>query len=144
IGLFKNDVLIDIVGTLGDGAVFAENTTLVRKPEITGPNTTFNSNEWNSFASNTCDDLGSHTQTLSVDEYAVNEVKLYPNPVTGNTLNVSLNKTFNYTVFNILGKQVLKGKSSNQKINVQSLTRGMYIIKLNVEGQEITKKLIRD
>ena len=49
IGLFKNDVLIDIIGIEADGNDFAENVTLVRKPEIEFPTTTFNINEWLSF-----------------------------------------------------------------------------------------------
>ena len=49
LGLFKNDVLIDILGTLGDATVYAENTTLVRNATITNGSTVYNANEWTSY-----------------------------------------------------------------------------------------------
>ncbi|REE83238.1 putative secreted protein (Por secretion system target) [Lutibacter oceani] len=62
VGLFKNDVLIDIVGTFNNGSAnFAADTTLRRIATITNPSTTYNTNEWISFSTDTFDDLGSHT-----------------------------------------------------------------------------------
>jgi endonuclease I/chitodextrinase len=62
VGLFKNDVLIDIVGTFDGGSSnFAANTTLRRKSSVTSPNTTYTVAEWDSFASDTFDGLDSHT-----------------------------------------------------------------------------------
>ena len=143
IGLFKNDVLIDIIGTLGDDSTFAQNTTLVRKSTVSGPSTTFDLNEWDSYAQDTCDDLGSHTQTLGTTEFTSNTIKIYPNPVSGNTLNIDTNKTFDYSIYNILGKQVLKGISKTGTIMVQNLPQGIYILKLDIEGQSVTKKLVK-
>ncbi len=62
VGLFKNDVLIDIIGTFDGGtANFAQNTTLVRQPTVSSPSTTYLVAEWNSFPSDTFTDLGIHT-----------------------------------------------------------------------------------
>lgn len=61
IGLFKNGTLIDILGTFNSAANYALNVTLVRKPEISSPVDLYNTGEWDSFASNTFTDLGSHT-----------------------------------------------------------------------------------
>lgn len=62
IGLFKNDVLIDIVGTFDGGSSnFALNTTLRRKSTITSPNTTYTVSEWDSFLTDNFSDIGSHT-----------------------------------------------------------------------------------
>lgn len=62
VGLFKNNVLIDIIGTFNGGtANFATNVTLVRKATITSPNTTYTVAEWDSFASDTFSNLGSHS-----------------------------------------------------------------------------------
>ena len=41
IGLFKNDVLIDILGDFNSSSDYAQNTTLVRKPEVDRPTITF-------------------------------------------------------------------------------------------------------
>lgn len=80
---------------------------------------------------------------LSTDTFNLNQIKLYPNPVSGNQVNVTTNKTLEFTIYNVLGKTVLKGKT-NGYINIQSLNRGLYIVKLEDEGQSITKKLIKD
>ncbi len=62
VGLFKNDVLIDIIGTFNGGSAnFAQDVTLRRKSNILSPNTTYTTSEWDSYASNTFDNVGSHT-----------------------------------------------------------------------------------
>ncbi len=54
------DVRVDIIGAIGDSSNFAQNVTL-RKKVNTGPNTTYTVADYDSFPSNTCDNIGSHT-----------------------------------------------------------------------------------
>jgi endonuclease I/chitodextrinase len=62
VGLFKNGVLIDIIGTFNGGSAnFGKNVTLRRKATVVSPSTTYSTSEWDSFPSNTTSDLGSHT-----------------------------------------------------------------------------------
>jgi endonuclease I len=62
VGLFKNGVLIDVVGTYNGGSSnFAKDKTLRRKETITAPNTTYTTTEWSTFAQNTFSGLGTHT-----------------------------------------------------------------------------------
>jgi chitodextrinase len=61
VGLFKNDVLIDIIGVFGSSATFGQNVTLRKKSSVTNPNTTYTTSEWDSFASDTFSGLGTHT-----------------------------------------------------------------------------------
>ncbi|SNS01718.1 endonuclease [Dokdonia pacifica] len=62
VGLFKNGVLIDIIGTFNGGSSnFAKDVILRRKPTVLSPSTTYTTSEWDSFPSNTTSDLGSHT-----------------------------------------------------------------------------------
>lgn len=146
IGLFKNDVLIDILGTLGDGTNYAQNTTLVRKPTVSMPNTTFTISEWDSFASNTCDNLGMHTQALSTASFDVNEFAIYPNPTNGNTVYINTKNNTTITaleVYDITGKQILTQLNSSNKINVQGLQRGVYILQLKIGNQTVVKKLVK-
>lgn len=46
IGLFKNDQLIDIMGTLGNSTDFAKDVVMRRKSTISKPNTTYDESEW--------------------------------------------------------------------------------------------------
>ncbi len=62
IGLFKNDILIDIIGDFNGGSVsFAADQTLRRKSNIGSPNTSYTVSEWDVLSKDTFTDLGSHT-----------------------------------------------------------------------------------
>ncbi len=69
-------------------------------------------------------------------------VKLYPNP-SSDYINVSgLQESKDYAICNLLGATVLEGEvSQNQNIDVKSLQKGLYIIKLeNNEAIKFMKK----
>jgi len=146
IGLFKNDVLLDIIGVFQSSATYAENTTLVRKPTVDRPTTIFDMNEWNSFASDNCDDLGEHTQTLSTNDFAINVFKIYPNPVK-NELNIEFNTGMQtqVEVYNVLGKRVIsKTIYTSETIQTERLSDGIYILRLTQGNKTISKKLIKN
>ena len=146
IGLFKNDVLIDIIGTLGDGTTFASNTTLVRKANISIPNTTYTASEWDTSASNTCTNLGMHTQTLSITTFEGTTFQVYPNPVNGDIIYIQSNNSIEIStarIYDITGKKVLQQANPTNEINVQGLQRGLYILQLQIGNQIVNKKLIK-
>ena len=62
VGLFKNDVLIDIIGNFNGGSAnFAADVTLRRNASVTRASTTYNTSEWDSYPIDTFDGLGNHT-----------------------------------------------------------------------------------
>lgn len=64
VGLFYNNILIDIVGNFNGGSSnFAIDTTLRRLTAVTSPNTSYIQSEWEAFTLNTFDGLGSHTSS---------------------------------------------------------------------------------
>ena len=144
IGLFKNDILLDIIGVFQSNAVFAENTTLIRKPAIDRPTTAFDINEWN--VVDNCDDLGSHNQILGIDDVALDEFKVYPNPVN-NVLHIKLNSAqkTQVEIYNILGNLVIsKTIYNSETIQTERLSNGMYILRLTQGSSTISKKLIKN
>lgn len=93
IGLYKDNVLIDIIGKIGEQVKWpvdgrtTENATLVRKSSITSPNNEWTANEWNAYPSDTVTYIGSHTMnpvsqksiisiraSLVEDEYEIDDV----------------------------------------------------------------------
>ncbi|WP_442266241.1 endonuclease [Tenacibaculum sp. ZS6-P6] len=71
IGLFKNEVLIDLIGNQNSSATFAQDVTLRRKSTITAPNNNYTASEWDSFSTDTFSGLGTHTMdTNSADTTA--------------------------------------------------------------------------
>jgi len=81
---------------------------------------------------------------LSVKQNTIAGLNVYPNPVTNGNLYITSNSsnTKTVTVYDLLGKQVLESKTSNNTVNVANLKRGAYIIKITEDGKTDTKKLI--
>tara|TARA_B100000809_G_C15108034_1_gene519476 strand:+ start:781 stop:1863 length:1083 start_codon:yes stop_codon:yes gene_type:complete len=55
-----SNVRIDIIGIIGVNDVFAENITLRKKTGV-GPNTNYNTGDYDSYSIDTCDNIGNHT-----------------------------------------------------------------------------------
>lgn len=70
--------------------------------------------------------------TLSTSEVAsLNNVNLFPNPATDYISITNLNTRENYTVYDVLGKQVDSGRLiQGSKIQVANLEKGIYFLKL--------------
>ncbi|WP_299013462.1 LamG-like jellyroll fold domain-containing protein [uncultured Polaribacter sp.] len=85
------------------------------------------------------------SSTLSVqDEDFVNNITMYPNPVS-NVLNI---KTNNITIqkiemYSILGKKVLE--TSENRVDVSTLSKGVYLIKIqNNKGKIAIRKIVKN
>lgn len=81
---------------------------------------------------------------LSVKQNTIAGLNVYPNPVTDGTLYITSNSSNAKTVavYDILGKQVLESKTSNNAVNVSNLKGGAYIVKITEDGKTDTRKLI--
>lgn len=83
--------------------------------------------------------------TASVDDIFSSKVSVYPNPAKESvtiTSQVELNKV---EVFNLLGKQVIKTSTLNNNIlDVSSLSKGVYLMKLTSGDSVATRKLIKN
>jgi len=69
---------------------------------------------------------------------------MYPNPVKNGNLYITSNSSNAKTVavYDILGKQVINSKTSNNTVNVANLKSGAYIVRITEEGKTDTRKLI--
>lgn len=88
--------------------------------------------------------ISTTTPTLSVKQNEISGLSVYPNPVTKGTLYITSNSASakSVAIFDVLGKQVLNAKTSNNAVNVSSLKGGVYIVKITEEGKTDTRKLI--
>jgi endonuclease I/chitodextrinase len=147
VGLFKNGVLIDIIGVLGETAKNFENMTLRRKNSITKPNITYTANEWEQFPQDTFDGIGSQSNaTASVNDHLSSKIKMYPNPANGTSLFIKTSEKATITIYNLLGKAVKKEiiSATSNKLDISNLTKGMYIVKINIDHKTMAKKLIKN
>lgn len=154
-------VVIDQFGTGGDGTGLAWEwlDSYAKRKNGTVPTGTFVEADWTFAPINTLDTAGlcltpagAQLQTivalgnftLSNTEFQINGLKVYPNPVKDGNLYITSNSSEAKTVgvYDVLGKQVLNAKTSNNAVNVSNLKRGAYIVKITEEGKTDTRKLI--
>ena len=81
-----------------------------------------------------------------LDVYDVEEntmsLRVYPNPVS-NTLYISSNADFTYSMYNNMGQEVVKGNAQgSQRINVNELPKGIYFLRITSGGQTNVQKII--
>ncbi|MDQ6470750.1 endonuclease [Flavobacterium sp. LHD-80] len=150
VGLFKNGVLIDIIGTFNGGtANFAADVTLRRKSTVTSPSTTFNlSAQWDSFTSDTCNNLASK-KAQPIEEKEIvelsDEIVVFPNPSNG-VFNVVLgnsNSPYSIEILSFSGQKVFeKLNATNTVISVNHLSSGIYVLKISNDSKTFTKKIV--
>jgi Secretion system C-terminal sorting domain/Protein of unknown function (DUF1573) len=79
------------------------------------------------------------SKVVSVNKDKTKEkLKVYPNPVS-NILIVETNQVGDYQVINLLGQQVMVGKSA-QQIDVSALVQGAYLLKVGTEQVSFVKQ----
>jgi len=83
----------------------------------------------------------SSSGALSVNSLIKNQIIIYPNP-TSKYINISSkNNIDNIEIFNLQGKKVLTATNKN-KIVIDKLQTGFYLVKFYTEIGSITKKII--
>jgi hypothetical protein len=82
--------------------------------------------------------------TLGLNDVQSLDMNIYPNPVNGNfiTIQTPVNGVKYVEVFDITGKRLINTSLSADTLEVNSLSSGMYLIKVTVEGQSKTSKLV--
>jgi endonuclease I/chitodextrinase len=92
------------------------------------------------------DDLSWTCFTLSTTDFNKQEIKIYPNPIKSSLLTIEVNENSSFEIYDILGKKILKGNvtSKNNKVSLSSLSKGVYILRLQNKNGSITKKLIKE
>ena len=93
-----------------------------------------------------CIGAGGQFKAVSSTKKDLNSIAfgIYPNPAN-NELNLSFNASiaYDYTIYDVLGKQLLFGKKSklnNSFIDVSQLNPGTYIIKINSNEESTAQK----
>ena len=145
VGLFRDGTLIDIIGVLNESTKNFENMTLRRKLTITTPNTTYTASEWDEYDANTFDGIGSYNATASIESVAFKNFKMYPNPTNGNTVYFKVDAKTKIKAYNVLGKLVQTAiiDSVNKSMDITTLAKGIYILRIQTENEFITQKLIK-
>ena len=85
-------------------------------------------------------------QTLTVEDQALANVSIYPNPVI-DVINIDTPVDLTdriATVFDITGKRILNKKLADNTLDVSNLSSGTYILRLESLGKSISRKFIKE
>jgi Secretion system C-terminal sorting domain len=66
-------------------------------------------------------------------------LKVYPNPVS-NVLTVEYTEGSDFQILNLLGQQVLAGKTGGQRLDVSALPQGTYFLKVGTDVAKFIKQ----
>lgn len=160
IELYENGTIIDTFGdvnTDGTGTAWEYLDGWAYRVSNTGPDGTFVIGNWTFSGINNLEGgttnaattvpypLNQYTNALSINDFnSIDGLSIYPNPVIGNVLNISStsNSDMNVAIFDVLGKQVINTKVTNNTVNVSNLNAGIYIVKVTENGKTATRKLV--
>ncbi len=67
-------------------------------------------------------------------------LSIYPNPIKGNILNIENAESSDFRIFDMSGKLISSGTVTDQKVNVNRLVKGVYIIQIG----KTSKRFIRE
>lgn len=79
------------------------------------------------------------TTSLSVDKFSINDFSIKKDQ---NRLILESKKHFNYQVYDITGKLIKEQTKKTQSSSIQLVESSVYILKMQIENQVITKKFI--
>ena len=77
-------------------------------------------------------------------EPTIEGLSIYPNPTNSGKIYISSKNSLDkkIEIFNVLGKKVFEITTSVKEININTLTPGVYIIKIKENEATATRKLI--
>lgn len=84
-----------------------------------------------------------NSNTLGNEKFKKDKSTIYPNPVKEAIYLSNITKA-EYEIFNILGESISKGISNENQINVNSLTKGIYILRFKDEDVIFNQKFIKE
>lgn len=104
-------------------------------------------------ATNTAGCMGSATFTLNINPCAgiknlndpANSITIFPNPSSG-VFNIQLNENSNVEVSDVLGNIILtdKANAATYNLNLSTQAQGIYILKVRVNEQVKTARLVKE
>lgn len=86
----------------------------------------------------------SQGSTLGINSNALSIITLYPNPTSDFLSIKSAQKISKVEIYDVSGKLIRSANLKDEKINVQNLLNGNYLIKLYTENGVVTSKFIKN
>ena len=88
--------------------------------------------------------LTTDSHTFSIEDNEILEMFVYPNPVDGNYITIlsPVEGLKEIQIYSVTGRKVLETITNENSLDVGSLNSGFYILKVSINGQSKTSKLV--
>ena len=85
------------------------------------------------------------TQTLAVEENAVLNLSVFPNPFTDvvNIVGINVTQNVSFKLFSVDGKVIYNGEVENNQINLNHISSGIYMLQLSSDDKSEIMKIIK-
>ena len=158
IGLFKNGVLIDVIGTYNSSSYFGKDATLIRKISAQVPSQNFSITDWDKKAKGTIASLGHHnmgapaTESKSANQQLILELNAYPIPAR-DWLNIevkvrNVSELISCKLVNASGSVMYSSSNKvygdrwRNRIRVSDFNKGIYFLSVSTDNNSLNKKII--
>ena len=85
------------------------------------------------------------TATLSTKENLLSQFKIFPNPTEDLLYVVSTSyKLTKIEIYNVVGKKLKSFSKNLDKININDLSHGMYLLKIYTENNSVMTKILKN
>jgi len=82
---------------------------------------------------------------IGIEENELNNLNIYPNPTKGLIyINSKTETIIGITVFDVLGKKVLQLEGNIQQMDISTLQRGMYFLRITADDRNFVEKIIKE
>lgn len=92
-------------------------------------------------------DIGAFEKQVTLSSSDVNKnknINIYPNPVKDILNFTSNDKILKIEIISMDGRKLIENNMNDDKLNVQNLQKGLYLIKVFTDGKIYTEKFIKD
>mgnify|MGYP001484286893 CR=1 FL=1 len=102
---------------------------------------------WIAVASSACSlNVFNYLATLSNNSFSMDNenIKIFPNP-SSNLIQITTNsKIDKITLFDTLGKEILTQTQNTTEVNIEKLSKGLYIVEIFSKNEKVYKKIIKE
>lgn len=90
--------------------------------------------------------FGQNNVNANVETQNIEDLSIYPNPVTNGKVFIYISSKQNSAkkvdFFDVLGKQIYSTQLTGKELNISTLSKGVYILKITEGNTSETRKLV--
>lgn len=90
------------------------------------------------------DNLYFYNSTVGISKKDNSGISFYPNPVKSDLFVVGLPQNATIKIFDMRGKLLLNTRNTNNQIDVNNLSKGIYTIQVSGRNGIITRKIVKE